>query len=80
MEKNKLIGLVVLCLIIIGSLSAVLAYSTKTNQPPTITQEGDYSVNNLESGALPPEPERGILRYSNPRYRNGTMIDWQSKR
>ncbi len=80
MEKKNLIGLVVVSLIIIGGLSLVLGYSIRADIEPEMTKEKSYSLNTLEAGALPPEPENGIIRYSNPRYRNGTMIDWQSKR
>ena len=68
---KKIIVLFISCVIVLSVVSLVVTYTytTYTNT------EQDYI-----DGALRPEPERGILRWSNPRYHNGTMINWQEKR
>lgn len=80
MNRRITIGLIFASLILIASLSMVVAYSIKSDIAPEIIEETEYSTSYLEKGALAPVPERGIVRYSNPRYENGTMIDWESQR
>ena len=66
---NKILIVIVGCLIILSAVSLVVAYTYSGNT------EQDYS-----EGALRPEPQKSIIRWSNPRYKDGTMINWEDKR
>lgn len=68
---NKFLIIIVSLLIVLSAVSLVVAY----NYISSSNTEQDY-----RDGALRPEPERGIVRWSNPRYENGTMINWEEKR
>ncbi len=68
---KKIIVLFISCVIVLSVVSLVVTYTytTYTNT------EQDYI-----DGALRPEQERGILSWSNPRYHNVTINNWQEKR
>ncbi len=68
---NKNLILIISCLLVLCAVSLVVAY-TYTG---SLNTEQDYN-----EGALRPQPNRNILHWSNPRYKNGTMINWEEKR
>ncbi len=68
---NKTLIVIVSCLVLLSAVSLVVAY-TYTGSSNT---EEDY-----REGALRPEPQNNIIRWSNPRYKDGSMINWEEKR
>ena len=81
---NKKLILLTSVLLLAVAISGFSLYSNSplidlSTEEPTIISSTENTATPLDYGALSPVPERRIVRYSNPRYRNGSMINWAGK-